>query len=338
MFAIAPVLAAVPAVATRRIEKQMSLAPGQAVVVQHRYGNVAVVGSNDARVSVDALVRVTAEQKRDADEFARGVEIKAGAWADSLVFTTLYPEGEMAESRPGYQVDLNFHVPVPARVIVRSSFGDVSIAGMTGDCRVSNRFGAVEIDRCGRCDVENYYGAVRLIETRGLAVVRNAYGDVDLTRALGPVQVANRYGTVQTEESGGEVRIDNQFGNVIAHPDRGRLSIANRYGDVSAWIEDAELTAMSIMSRLGRVELNLSKDVPYQLDARAVQGRILSGLPFVVREVGTRQQASGRQGAGGPHIELHGVWSDFTIQGDTGELDESGPAGSGPLPASMEVR
>jgi hypothetical protein len=323
---------AAPCVVTHRIEKQVPLTAGQGVIVLHRYGSVTVIGSGDAHAVADALVRVTAASRRLAEEFARRVEVRVETRGDSAVIATLYPACEPAASQHGFEVELSIRMPAHAGVAVRSSFSDVRIVGMTGDCRVSNRFGDVEIDRCGRCGIDNSYGSVRLVKTRGLVTVRNSYGDVDLREAAGPVQVANRYGTVRTGQSDGEVQIDNRFGNVIAHPDHGRLSIANRYGDINAWVASTELTALNIMSRLGRVDLSLTGGVPFQLDANALQGQISSGFPFVVREVGVRQLVSARQGTGGPRIGLDGVWSNFVIHQDT---VESQPAAR---PESREVR
>jgi hypothetical protein len=243
-----------------------------------------------------------------------------------VIIATLYPGCEPADSQHGFEVELSIRVPANTGVAVRSSFSDVRVAGMAGDCRVSNRFGDVEVDRCGRCDIDNSYGSVRLVETRGLVMVRNSYGDVDVRGAAGPVQVANRYGTVRTGQSDGDIQIDNRFGNVIAHPDHGHLSIANRYGDINAWVASTELAALNIMSRLGRVDLSLTSGVPFQLDANALQGQIRSGLPFVVRQVGTRQWLSARRGTGGPRIGLDGVWSSFAIHRDTTEsLSAAGP-------------
>jgi hypothetical protein len=316
-----------PMVVTRRIERCVPLAACHRAVVLHRYGNVAVLGTSGAYVLVDALVRVTAANRRLAEDFAKRVDVQAAAQGDSFVIATLYPQNTAEDSRLGYEVELNVRIPAATKASVFNSFGDVRIVGMDEDCRVTNRFGNVEVVRCDRCDVENSYGRVLLAETRGLAKVRNSYGDVDMRLAGGPVQVVNRYGTVHTEESAGEVSIDNQFGNVFARPDRGALSITNRYGDVNAWVEDAELTALSIMSRLGRVELSLTNAVPFQMDARALQGRIVSGLPFVVRGVGTGQEVSVRQGAGGPRIEIQGMWSDFSIHGESSEFVSDTPPG-----------
>ena len=316
---LAGMVLAQPVVVTRRIEKQIPLASGQRMVVVHRYGSVVIIGSGDTHAVADALVRVTAASRELAEEFARQVDVGVGTCGDTAEVTTLYPPSEPVDSQLGFEVELNVRVPARVGVAVRSLFSDVRVAGMTGECRVSNHFGDVEIDRCTRCNIDNSYGGVRLVQTRGLVTVKNSYGDVDVSEAAGPVQVANRYGTVRTGQSDGEVQIDNRFGNVIAHPDHGRLSIANRYGDINAWVASNELTALNIMSRLGRVDLSLTGGVPFQLDANALQGQIRSGFPFVVREVGVRQLVSARQGTGGPRIGLDGAWSNFVIHQDTAD-------------------
>jgi len=316
-----------PVVVTRRIEKRVPLAGYSRAAVIHRYGDVTVIGTDDAHALVDALVRVTARDRRVAEDFAEKVDIQATGQGDSFVIATLYPAKIPVDPQFGYEVELSIRIPQATEASVRNSFGDVRIVGMDGACRVVNRYGDVELDRCGRCDVENSYGRVRLAKTRGLAVVHNSYGDVDLRLAGGPVQVTNRYGTVHTEQSVSSMTIDNQFGNVFARPDRGALSITNRYGDINAWVDDAELAALSIMSRLGRVDLSLNDQVPFRMDAMARSGRIVSGLPFEVRGVGTGQQISAWQGAGGPQIDIQGVWSDFAIHQDVSQPESDTPFG-----------
>jgi hypothetical protein len=316
-----------PLVVTRRIEKRLPLSGYGKVVVLHRYGNVAVIGNSDPRALVDALVRVTASNRRLAEDFAEKVDVQATGQGDSFVVATVCPVKIPADPQFGYEVELSIRMPEATEASVDNSFGDVRIVGMDGHCRVVNRFGDVELDRCDRCEVQNSYGRVRLAETRGLAVVHNSYGDVDVRLAGGPVQVTNRYGTVHNEQSGNDVTIDNQFGNVLARSDRGALSITNRYGDISAWVDDAELAALSIMSRLGRVDLSLSDRVPFRINATARGGHIVSGLPLEVRGIGSGQQVSARQGTGGPQIDIQGVWSDFAIHGDVFQLGPDTPPG-----------
>jgi hypothetical protein len=322
---LAEMVMAGPFVVTRRIEKRLPLGGYNRAAVIHRYGDVTVIGIDDSRALVDALVRVTASDQEVAEDFAGKVNIQACGQGDSLVIATVYPSNVPTDPQLGYEVEMSIKMPAGVTAFVRNAFGDVRIAGMNGDCRVANRFGDVELDRCDRCDVENSYGRVRLAETRGLAVVRNSYGDVDLRLAGGPVQVRNRYGTVHTEQSTDNVIIENQFGNVFARPDRGVLSITNRYGDIGAWVDDAELAALNIMSRLGRVDLSLNDRVPFHIDATARGGRIVSGLPFAVRGAGASQQVSARQGTGGPKIDIQGVWSDFVIHEDVSEPAPDAP-------------
>lgn len=305
-----------PLVATRKIDKMVPLAGTGRAAVVHRYGNVTITGAHDEHALIDALVRVTAGERKLAEDLAQKIGIQTVEQGDSLVIATVYPTDAPNDSQLGYEVDISIQLPAGSSALVRNSFGDVRIVGMDGNCRVSNRFGDVDIDGCDHCEVDNSYGRVRLAGTQGLAVVRNSYGDVDLRLAAGPVQVTNRYGTVHTERSASDVSIDNQFGNVFARPDRGALSISNRYGDVNAWVDDADLAALSIMSQLGRVDLSLRNQVPFHLDAAARQGRITSALPFEVRGVGAGQEITAQQGWGGPLIDVQGIWSDFAIHGD----------------------
>lgn len=327
-FALA--VAAGPQVYARKIERRVTVVAGNRAVVMHRYGDVDVTGAAGSQALVQALVRVTSTSRQQALDYLGRVEVRAEDHGESLLILSFCPRSDNADSRFGYDVQLTVSLPRAVRLSVANSFGDVHIAGMAGECRVANKYGDVEVDRVGACSVRNSHGRVRLTDVNGAASVVNAYGDVVLEDVAGRVHVDNSYGVVRTDRADGEMLIVNRFGNVVAHPQGGRLAIDNRYGDVQTWVEDADLVALSILSRMGNVRLSLRDGVPYLLGANALQGRIVSGLPFPVSDAGVQQVHRARQGRGGPSIQLQGIMTDFTIWADTPRmvpavLPEGGP-------------
>jgi hypothetical protein len=315
LFAVA--VAAGPQVYSRRIERRFSAVPGNRAVVLHRYGDVDVIGTADSRVLVEAFARVTAASRQQALDYLGRIDVRAEDRGESLLIVSVCPRADNTDSQFGYDVRLVVSLPRAARLSVVNSFGDVHVAGMAGACRVANRYGDVEVDRAGACTVSNAHGRVRLNDVNGTASVVNTYGDVVLEDVAGRIRVDNSYGVVRTDRVDGEMLIVNRFGNVVAHPQGGRLAIDNRYGDVQTWVEGTDLAALSILSRMGNVRLSLRDGVPFFLGANALQGRIVSGLPFPVNSTGTQQVHHARHGRGGPSIQLRGIMTDFTIRADT---------------------
>jgi len=322
-----PLIAALaaPVVHVLPLHKQIDV-PCHNLSLKHRYGNVDIVGvDNPARVTVDAIVRVAAGTEQVARAFAEGVDVDVKAAGGSVSLTTTYPRQPVADSQLSYEVNIDVSVPAGAHVDLDNSFGDVHVTGVTGGCRLADRFGEIELDRCGQCEVSGRYGDVRSIEAEGPLVVENAFGDVVLREAGSRVQVDNRYGTVQVDRVRGETHIENLLGNVVARRGEGRLFIVNDFGDVSALVDDPDLSALDILSRLGRVELSLARGVPFQLGGRTRQGTIMPVLPVSVSGIGIGESVSGSAGSGGPDIQLEGVWSDFVIRG-VAEPDTGGAA------------
>jgi hypothetical protein len=293
------------------------------VALNHRYGDVHAVGRpENSPLVVDAVVRVSAGTVEAAQAFADGVDFDVQTSRGAAVITTRYPRPAQPDPRLSYEVDIDLSLPGSSRLEVDNSFGDLRVANLTGRCELANRFGQVELERCGPCAVTGRYGDVMMSGTEGPLLVDNAFGNVVLEEIANQVQVVNQYGTVDADRVHGPARITNLLGNVRARRGEGRLIIQNYLGDVAATVEDPDLDDLQILSRLGQVELNLARGIPYRLGGHTLHGRITPLPPFVVQDLGTAESVSATAGAGGPVIRIEGVFSDFIIRGDSEPEEE----------------
>jgi hypothetical protein len=308
---------ALAGVYVREMRRDVRLLPGQAVVFHHRYGNLSIVAGPESVVRVVAQVRVTSADDARARQFAELVSIAGDGFHESVVFATVYPHVESPDSELSFEVRVSASVPAQAQTRAENAFGDLFADGLRGGCRLTNRYGSVELSRCGRSEVRNQFGDVRLVETDGPVAVTNSYGNVSMRGTQDHVMIENRYGAVQTSGGSGEISIDNMFGVVTARQAQGRLSIASRYGNVAAWVDDVNLSVLEVAARLGQVELNLARGVPFQLDGMVTGGAVRSALPLVVREFDGGRSVSGMLGSGGPMIEVHSVMGDMVVQQDS---------------------
>ena len=311
------VMLAGPVSEVRQLHRQMG-GPCSKLTLKHRFGNVDLQGAaGRTGVVVDAVVRVTAGSGTTASAFAQAVELDVRRDGRNVTVATRYPDAGSTDPDFSYEVDIDVLLPADARVEVENSFGDLSVTGVTGGCRLDNRYGEVGLSRCGPCQVTGHYGNVRMLDSEGPQQVQNYFGNVVLRQVGDHVQVENRYGTVEADRLTGEAFINNLLGNVVARHGTGRLSIVNHLGDVSASVENEGLDMLEILSRRGRVELNLARGVPYRLDGWTRQGSIHPLAPVLVRDIGAGESVVGLAGFGGPVIRLDGVMSDFTIKADS---------------------
>ncbi len=288
------------------------------VALNHRYGDVRVTGQSDSGLLVlDAVVRVGASTVEAAQGFVDAVDFEFQSDQGSTVITTRYPRPAQPDPRLSYDVHIDLAVPSSARLEVNNAFGDLRVTGVVGRCDLVNRFGQVELEHCGQCAVTGRYGDVRTKRAQGPVLVENAFGNVVLDEVSDVAQVTNQYGTVQAVRMRGPTRITNVLGSVRARSGSGRMVIENHLGDVSATVQGPELDDLQILSRLGQVELNLARGVPFSLGGRIRHGRITPLVPLRVDDLGAVESVSARAGEGGPLIRLDGVFSDFIIRGDS---------------------
>ncbi len=288
------------------------------VALNHRYGDVRVTGQPDSSVVVlDAVVRVSAATAEAAQAFADGVDFDFRPGRGVMVITTRYPRPSRTDPRLSYDVQIDLIVPCSVRLEVDNSFGDLAVRGVHGGCSVASRFGQVELERCGQCAVTGRYGGVRTCRTQGPLHVEHLFGNVSVEEALDVTRVMNLYGTVQAVRMRGPTRITNVLGCVRARPGSGPMVIENHLGQVSATVQGSELDDLRILSRLGQVELNLARGMPFELGGRVRHGRIRPMLPVRVRDLGAIESVSAQTGEGGPQIRFDGLFSDFIIRGDS---------------------
>ncbi|MEO0077821.1 MAG: hypothetical protein ABIK86_02345 [candidate division WOR-3 bacterium] len=288
------------------------------VALNHRYGDIHITGQSDSGLLVlDAVVYVGASTVEAAQAFADAVDFDFQSDRKGIVITTRYPRPAQLDPRLSYDVHIDLAMPGSARLEVNNAFGDLRVTGVLGVCNLVNRFGQVEIEHCGQCEVTGRYGDVRTKRARGPVLVENAFGNVILDEVSDVAQVTNQYGTVQAVRMRGPTRITNVLGSVRARSGSGRMVIENHLGDVSATVQSPELDDLQILSRLGQVELNLARGVPFSLDGRIRHGRITPLVPLRVDDLGAVESVSARTGEGGPLIRFDGVFSDFIIRGDS---------------------
>ncbi len=313
-LAVLLLVAALPleaAAAVRTLER--ALKPRPVVMVVHRYGDVSVSGSDRPDIRLAARVEVQGSSETAAGAFADAVRLAASERGETLIVTTHYPAAPRGDTAFAFWADLDLAVPAGSGVAVRNSFGDVRLADVAGASRLENRHGDVEAARVGDCAITSRYGRVRLEQTRGRLVVNSSYGDVVLVEPGDSARVDHSFGSVEVRDSRRHAHVANLWGDVVVVPGSGAVSVANRWGDVVALVEQAGVSGLDLVSHCGDVRLVLGRGLPFELVGQAEQGSARAPRPIVVSDDGQARLVSGRQGRGGPLIEVRTVCGDIEV-------------------------
>jgi hypothetical protein len=191
-------LAALPAAADFRLEKQLELAPGGELVVQAEGGGVTVTGDSPRGV----LVVITSESDDAGERYTFDFDVQPGR----VTVTNRRKRGMSGWF--GWQSGIRTTVRVPRQTTVdlQSSGGGIRISGLDGDVRMRSSGGGLRVlDVNGRVDGQSSGGSIE---------VQRVVGDVRVDTSGGGVDVADVTGSVEAESSGGGIAVDNVEGDV----------------------------------------------------------------------------------------------------------------------------
>ncbi len=126
-----------------------------------------------------------------------------------------------------FTCDTSLDVTLPAgtQLVVRSSSGDVRVAGIVGDVDLRTSDGKV--------DARDLGGDVIARSSNGDVVVVDAAGAVLATTSDGSVTVRGA-ASVEARSSNGHVEVEDVAGDVVARSSNGRVEVANARSDITA--------------------------------------------------------------------------------------------------------
>jgi DUF4097 and DUF4098 domain-containing protein YvlB len=220
-------------------------------------GDITVTGWNRAEVRI----RATTE---------RGML----RWRISESRLTLEPDGML--SRGGGRVEVS--VPTGARVILRSTSGDLGVRGVSGAISASTMQGDIEVrDAGGRVDLSSLAGDIRLSGVRD---------DVEATSLSGSVEVEGAEAR--------RIRIGSTSGDLVLHNVRsGDVSASTVSGNVEFSGAIQSGGQYEFTSHSGGITLTVPGDVSARLSVETFNGTLDSDFPVTLQP--SRDRRAGRR-------------------------------------------
>jgi hypothetical protein len=275
---------------TRNFDKTFTLRPGQAILIEHKLGEIVIHTHPQLDLTIHAEIHVSASDRSRAEQFAGQIEILTEPFASEFSIRTRYPENPgsfLGFNNISYSVRYEITMPESAPLEVRNSFGAVSVTGLKangnirtshgnltfrdgkGVQRLEDSFASVELlGNGGDAVIDNTNGNVKVADVAGALTVRDRFASVSAERIAKDVTITNANGAVDVTDSGGTGVVKNSFGNVTVHNFRGDMTVHNGNGKVEA------------LNVTGMAELNTSfgevhfADIGRGLSVRANNSRI----------------------------------------------------------------
>jgi hypothetical protein len=298
-------LAAAPAAADTRIEKDLKLAPGGEFRLETDLGAVTVTGSPDSGAHI-----VVTSKRKDLDDLLT-FRWEEGAASATVIAKKKHPFSWFGDH--GGSVLYEIRVPAETRLSIDTSGGAIKVSGMSAPARLDTSGGSIRVDGLtGDLDANTSGGSIDLKDIKGRIRVQTSGGGID---------GVNLDGTVHAESSGGSIELQKVTGDIDAETSGGGIRIADAGGRVHADTSGGSIEASFTRgnSKGGILEtsgggIEVSVDPEADLSIQASGNSVKTELPIRVQGEISRGSLSGSLGKGGNTLKLHTSGGSVRIQ------------------------
>ena len=277
---------------------QTDAPPDSTIEIANRFGDVEVVPGDENQITVDVHKTVRAADQAEADRLSSGFAYSITNYGGK------YRIGSPLDRR--FKVDLTVHVPRRSIVSVENRNGKVSIRGLVGNQKVTNRFGAVEVSGItGTLTVEDQNGGVNVQDVSDSVSIVNSFGPIAVANVRGDLKISGRNNSIDLDHIEKDLDVESAFQNVDVRDPRGAVKIKNRNGEITIRLVQKPMKDVSVSSEFGNVSVEIPPDSSFVADARSRFGNIHSDFTEL-HNISENNSArlDGQVGSGGPTIRV----------------------------------
>lgn len=283
--------------ASRDFQKNVPLAAGQRLNIEHSFGEVTVRGAAQKEVAIRATLRAAGSSREDAEKVVNSIEILVDQNSAGVFVRTKYPDQGFFRRNMSYSVSYDITMPDASALEVKNSFGGVSVSdirgavtvknghgrlrstGCKGAQRLDNSFGSIEVLNAGGDVIAgDSNGSIRIADVTGSVEARSSFGGVTVERAGQNVTVTNSNGAVTVTDAGGEARLNSSFGAITASGIGKAVTVTGSNGSVRVTRAGGPA---NVRTNFGSIELN---DINGGVEAHNSNGTIrITGIKGAAR-------------------------------------------------------
>lgn len=276
-------LAALPASAAFRLEKNLALAPGGRLAVDADAGSVAVVGSSTSGVHVV----VTAESESIADDWTFDFQELSGEvrvvarrkGAGTSWFGGIFRSGKTPR----------FAIETPAAT-------EVSIDTGGGSIQVDKIEGGILADTSG--------GSIAVTDCRGNAKLDTSGGGIAVNRLDGSLLADTSGGSIKVTDVSGDAKVSTSGGSILLDGIAGLVDADTSGGSIRAVFGKGNSRGGRLETSGGSIRVALDPKASLQIDAEASGGGVSWDLPIETTGKPGRGHMTGKLNGGGAMLRV----------------------------------
>lgn len=299
-------------------------------------GTITVNASEEKKLRVSWRKKVRAENQQDADSYNKKTDLTITP-ADKVILLDANTQGA---GDKGVTMDLDVYVPANIALVINSSRGEVTVAGMSNSAEIDHRRGGVNVnDHTGNVSLNLDGSSARLQHVKGDVTIQGRANEVAVEDVDGAVHLNGEFqesvrlvrisktvsfhsSRTEMEFSGLDGRLDLDSGDLRADSLTGPMRLTTRSKDIALEglsgdlrLEDVNGTVevglrkpgnIQIDNRKGDVQVSIPPNMAIKVEARTREGEIESDFEEIKVENRNRESsASGSIGTNGPKLVVN---------------------------------
>ncbi len=315
-------------------QKIINVEPTLELTINNANGNIIVTTNNEYTLKVDAVKKIYADSKEEADLVSDHIQISVTSTEGHFIIEPRFLKiqdrspsfwdkllGTSGESSQG-SVDFVVSVPVDCNVGISSTNGGIEVAGVRGQLVISGAGGDVSArDILGNLDITATSGNVTLAEIEGNVrlnavgshisffsingdlEIKNNSGETTGEYLIGDLEMIKTVGQVDLQHIEGDVRIKSTSGSINISQEYGALNIANESGDITIKTELNSPKDYYIETITGSIQFIVPEVSGGQIRMEVGSGDIDAQIPIAIDSF-SKTRIVGTFGGDGPKISL----------------------------------
>jgi DUF4097 and DUF4098 domain-containing protein YvlB len=298
-------MAALPAFAETRIEKNLKLAPGGEFRLKTDMGRVTVTGSPDS----GAHVVITSKRKDLEDLLIFRFDETPGA----VTITARQKHRFQWFSNSGNAVQYEIRVPAETRLSIDTSGGGITISGTRGAAKLDTSGGGINVrDLVGDLEADTSGGGIGLTNIRGKVRASTSGGGIDGSAIDGPVYAESSGGSIELERVTGDIEADTSGGGIRIVDAGGFVQADTSGGGIEASFVKGNSRGGTLSTSGGGIDVSIDPEADLNIEASG--NAVKTDLPLRVKGEISRGSLSGSLGKGGNTLRLHTSGGSVRIQ------------------------
>ncbi len=290
------------------IEKSFKNIRGGGLNFDSKYADLILADWDKDEISIRVEVVVSAKSKEKAEELLSCINPKLTETYGFVYVTTefcrKFCKQYCKKKKKGYDFDIKYIIKAPADIAyaLKSSYGDIAIARITGDTDINIRFGnllakdlsfsrtqplnkikvcygGTDIHNCNHADLEVCYGSLKLKKSQ-LIKLDSRYSDVKIG-TIGKLYGKIQYGSFKLG-SANTVQLDSRYTEVDIRSVSKRIGANIRYGGMDIGFVEPGFEELRIASDYGDVDIAFSEDACYFFNGKSRYGSIELPNKFLI--------------------------------------------------------